>query len=62
MTHFSRTCTARKRHRCHNCKGTIEPGEIYTRFSATPDDEYWTTDTWTNLKAHHPWGVCDTRP
>lgn len=61
MANFIRVTHARKRYRCDNCRGPIEPGELYARHSSTPDDEYMSTGQWDNLRAHHPWGVCDTR-
>jgi hypothetical protein len=65
MTHFSEIRTARKRHvpgtrtgGCDCCLRTIEPGQIYERFSATPGDEIWSSDRWSHMKAHSPYGSC----
>lgn len=61
MATFTRTHTARRRHRCDLCRRPIEPGQRYDRFTATPDDDIWSTGRWTSLKHHHPYGACHTR-
>lgn len=53
---------ARKRHvpytrtgGCEQCLGSIEPGDVYARWSATPHDgDVNQRDHWTHLKVHHP--------
>lgn len=65
MATFTDIRTARKPHvpgtrtgGCEVCRQTIEPGQKYERFSATPDDEIWDTGSWSHMKAHHPYGEC----
>lgn len=59
MSHFTETRTARKpQGLCENCRQSIKPGDRYDRFTATPFDEIWTSEHWTHLVAHHPYGSC----
>lgn len=65
MATFTDVHTARKPHipgtptgGCEVCRKTIQPGQRYERFTATPRDDIWNCDGWTHLKAHYPYGGC----
>ncbi|GAA4209539.1 hypothetical protein GCM10022252_76210 [Streptosporangium oxazolinicum] len=64
MASFADARTARIRHvpglngGCEVCLNTIEPGQKYVRFSATPHSDEWDGDTWAHIKAHAPAGRC----